>query len=189
MKSFCIVFLLFCTHISHSQITDITLCELFGEYNPNQLLTLLMNESSQSQQIQAYLLAIRFKIPVLNPVSNQRITAKFGYRIHPITGAIQKHQGLDLKAYKRQSVYAAADGEIMEIGYNKFLGNYLKIKHLLGFISVYGHLSAFNVNEDNQVYQGQIIGYCGDTGRTTGVHLHYAILWKNHFQNPYSFIF
>lgn len=175
-----------------SQVSDSTLEGVFERFQPEQLRALSQSNHrfNANDLTHDYLVELSFKIPILNPISNQRINSTFGYRIHPISGAIKKHQGIDLAGVKGQPIYAAADGTIVETGYNQFLGNFVKIKHLLNFVTIYGHLQDFvRLPENSQVYQGQIIGYCGITGRTTGVHLHFAITWKKEFLNPYHFVF
>ena len=175
-----------------SQVPDSTLEGVFERFQPDQLRALAqLNYRFKANDLtHDYLAELSFKIPILNPISNQKINSKFGYRIHPISGVTKKHQGIDLAGAKGQPIYAAADGIMIETGYHQFLGNFIKIKHLLNFVTTYGHLQDFVMLPDNSaVYQGQIIGYCGSTGRTTGVHLHFAITWKKEFFNPYHFVF
>jgi murein DD-endopeptidase MepM/ murein hydrolase activator NlpD len=188
---FTILFLLLMTKSTFSQIPDSTLENLFEGYEPEQLKQLLQanHRFDYKPSMKEYIAELSFKLPNLNPISNQKINSQFGYRMHPITGEIKQHQGIDLAGKSGQAIHAAADGEITAIGFNSFLGNYVKIKHLLGFETVYGHLHESSVALNSMVYQGQIIGYCGSTGRTTGVHLHFAVLWKNEFQNPYFYVF
>jgi murein DD-endopeptidase MepM/ murein hydrolase activator NlpD len=188
---FCIAFSFLMSQTTFCQIPDSTIEKAFKNHRPDQILRLIqLNENLiQDETLKKYIIELTFRIPILNPIANQRITSKFGYRIHPIMGQIKKHQGIDIEGLRSQKVYAAADGVIVEIGYQHFLGNYVKIKHLLGYETIYGHLEEFIVEPNAQVYQGQIIGYCGSTGRTTGVHLHFSIIWLGSFLNPYSFIF
>ena len=189
MKSFIVLILILITQTTFCQIPDTTLTELFEGFNPSQLLRVISNNLETNELTKEYLVALSYKIPILNPVSNRKITSQFGYRIHPMTRQLKKHEGIDMKAERGQAIYAAADGKIVEIGYHQFLGNYIKIKHLLGFVSVYGHLEATKVEINSHIYQGQHIGFCGNSGRTTGVHLHFSIIYKGKYLNPYSFIF
>jgi murein DD-endopeptidase MepM/ murein hydrolase activator NlpD len=188
MKLFSVLFFCFCSLSTFGQIADSTLAKVFENLNPQQTLKLLQGEK-HNEKMREYLMALSFKIPRLNPISNQKVASAFGYRTHPITGEIKKHRGIDLAGKSGQNIYTAADGAITEIGFNQFLGNFVKIKHLLGFETLYGHLQESIVELNSTVYQGQIIGYCGSTGRTTGVHLHFSILFEGVFINPYSFIF
>ena len=191
-KLFIICILLLSEKNTFSQVPDSTLESVFEHFQPHQLRALAQSNQhiKVSDLTNDYLAEIGFKIPILNPISNQKINSTFGYRIHPISGVIKKHQGIDLAGTKGQPIYAAADGIIVETGYNQFLGNFVKIKHLLNFVTIYGHLQDFvRLSENSQIYQGQIIGTCGSTGGTTGVHLHFAITWRNDFLNPYPFIF
>jgi murein DD-endopeptidase MepM/ murein hydrolase activator NlpD len=189
MKYKILMLLFLITYSSKSQIPDSTLTALFQDYSPTDIKIVLRPNEFSNEIFKEYITALSFKIPVLNPVSNQKITSSFGFRIHPVTGEIKKHRGTDIRATRRQKIYAAADGEVIEVGYQDFLGNYIKIKHLLGFVSLYGHLKETNVTQNEMVYQGQVIGSCGDSGRTTGVHLHFSILWHGQYLNPYNFIF
>ena len=175
-----------------SQVPDSTLEGVFECFQPDQLRALaqLNHRFNANDLTHDYLSELRFKIPILNPISNQSVNSTFGYRIHPISGVIKKHQGIDLAGIKGQPIYAAADGIMIETGYHQFLGNFVKIKHLLNFVTTYGHLQDFvRIPDNSTVYQGQIIGYCGSTVRSTGVHLHFAITWKKEFLNPYHFVF
>ncbi|MEA5461639.1 M23 family metallopeptidase [Arcicella sp. LKC2W] len=189
MKTYLIIVLLLMNPNLYAQVSDSTLHHVFGAYVPKELLKLYFEEDHKTELTNDYLQALSFKIPLLNPIANQRINSSFGYRFHPLTGEMKKHQGIDLAGIKNQPIHAAADGRIIETGFHVFLGNYIKIQHLLGYESLYGHLSRIQVNLDDFVYQGQVIGQCGNTGRTTGVHLHFAILWEKQYLNPYSFIF
>ena len=189
MKLFFVLILVLFTQTAFCQIHDTTLVEIFKGFTPSQLLKFVSNDLKTNELTKEYSIALSYKIPILNPVSNQKITSQFGYRIHPMTRELKKHDGIDMKAKRGQAIYAAADGEIVEIGYHQFLGNYIKIKHLLGFMSVYGHLEATKVEIDSHIYQGQLIGFCGDSGRTTGVHLHFSIIHKGQHLNPYFLIF
>lgn len=145
----------------------------------------LVTSSDTSITISRLQRLLEFKIPVYHPIlKSQRITSVFGNRLHPMFRKIRFHNGLDIAACFNQSVFATADGEVISVGYESGLGNFVKIKHSLGFETVYGHLNAVNVDVSNRVYQGQIIGFCGSTGNSTGVHLHYSVLRFKRFINP-----
>ena len=189
MKLFFVLILVLFTQTAFCQIHDTMLVEIFEGFTPSQLLMFVNNDLETNELTKEYSVALSYKIPILNPVSNKKITSQFGYRVHPMTRELKKHEGIDMKAKRGQAIYAAADGEVVEMGYHQFLGNYIKIKHLLGFMSVYGHLEATKVEIDSHIYQGQLIGVCGDSGRTTGVHLHFSIIHHGQYLNPYSFIF
>ena len=189
MKSLFALILVLFTRTTFCQIPDTTLVELFKGFTPSQLLMIISNNLKTNELTKEYSVALSYKIPILNPVSNQRITSQFGYRVHPMTRELKKHEGIDMKAKRGQAIYAAADGEVVEMSYHQFLGNYIKIKHLFGFMSVYGHLEATKVEINSYIYQGQLIGFCGNSGTTTGVHLHFSIIYHGQYLNPYSFIF
>jgi murein DD-endopeptidase MepM/ murein hydrolase activator NlpD len=103
---------------------------------------------------------------------------------HPILKKRKFHAGIDWDARLNQSVYATADGEVIEVGYHSGVGNFIRIKHSLGFETIYGHLSSINIAIKDKIFQGQTIGFCGSTGMATGVHLHYEVLRFKQFVNP-----
>lgn len=127
---------------------------------------------------------LEFKIPIYDPLSKIRLTSNFGNRIHPIYRKIKFHNGIDISANYKQPAYATADGQVIDLGYQTGLGNFVRIKHLLGFETVYGHLDSFSTELYANVYQGQTIGFCGSTGNSTGVHLHYSVLRFKGYLNP-----
>ncbi len=149
----------------------------------NQELIELLNTGDDSLKIQILTL-YEFKIPIYHPLSKLRLNSNFGFRIHPLTRLLQFHQGIDLKASLDQQVFATADGIILHSGYSRSLGYFIKIQHLAGFTSIYGHLNRLYVTTNQPILQGQIIGTCGRSGKTTGVHLHYAIVRNRQYLSP-----
>jgi len=118
--------------------------------------------------------------PTLNliaPVKGE-ISSPFGPRIDPITQISKFHYGLDIDTEKGTLIKAAADGEVLEIAEDKIYGKNIKIKHPDGTITVYAHCSKIYQVEGNKVSQGDIIAEVGDTGYSTGTHLHFEI-WRN----------
>lgn len=115
-----------------------------------------------------------------------RISSPFGRRRHPIHGDIRIHWGIDYAAPKGSLIYAAGDGVVMAAKYNGAYGNYVKIRHNSEYSSAYGHMSKFakGVKAGSRVKQGQVIGYVGSTGRSTGPHLHYEVIQNNRRVNP-----
>jgi murein DD-endopeptidase MepM/ murein hydrolase activator NlpD len=112
------------------------------------------------------------------------LTGTFGGRPDPFTGEPAFHQGLDISTEKGQPVYATANGTIQSAAYTGEYGNLITIKHEFGLSTRYGHLSRFNVKPGQYVNRGDVIGYVGSTGRSTGAHLHYEILANNKLINP-----
>jgi murein DD-endopeptidase MepM/ murein hydrolase activator NlpD len=120
------------------------------------------------------------------PINGARLTSTFGKRRHPILGYSLMHRGSDFGAPTGTPIMAAGDGVIEKAGPNGAYGNYIRIRHSGDFKSAYAHLSRFGagVASGKRVRQGQIIGYVGTTGRSTGPHLHFEILRKNAQVNP-----
>jgi murein DD-endopeptidase MepM/ murein hydrolase activator NlpD len=115
------------------------------------------------------------------PLSYRRISSKFSYsRLHPILKRRMPHLGVDYAASKGTPVYAIGDGKVIKSNYAGAAGNYVKIKHNSVYTSGYMHLWKFEqgINVGTKVKQGQLIGYVGSTGRSTGPHLDFRI-WKN----------
>jgi murein DD-endopeptidase MepM/ murein hydrolase activator NlpD len=112
------------------------------------------------------------------------LTGTFGGRADPFTGEPGFHQGLDISTGLGQPVYATADGTVESAGYSGDFGNLIVLKHDFGLSTRYGHLSRFNVMAGGRVRRGDVIGYVGSTGRSTGAHLHYEILANGKLINP-----
>ena len=112
------------------------------------------------------------------------LTSFFGGRSDPLTGEPAYHSGIDISAEKGQPVYATADGVVQSAGYTGDYGNLIVLKHAFGLSTRYGHLSAYQVKTGDAVKRGDVIGYIGSTGRSTGSHLHYEILANGQLMNP-----
>jgi murein DD-endopeptidase MepM/ murein hydrolase activator NlpD len=108
----------------------------------------------------------------------------FGMRIDPFTGIKQPHLGVDLAADIGTPVYATADGVVSSVERDRGLGRVVKINHLSGYLTVYGHLSQIKVKNGQYVKRGEMIGTVGNTGLTTGPHLHYEVHYQGRPQNP-----
>lgn len=116
-------------------------------------------------------------VPVLTPLpkSKAKITSPFGIRVHPTLGRPIKHNGVDFGSGKNTEVYAAAGGKVVLAEYNKSYGNYIIIEHKDGTGSVYAHLEKMATSKGSKVRKGELIGYTGSTGRSSGAHLHYEV--------------
>ena len=118
------------------------------------------------------------------PVEAARMTSGFGMRRHPILGYNRMHQGIDFGAGSGTPVFAAGDGVVQHAGWKGGYGKQIQVKHNGQWATSYSHLRGFTVRPGQQVRQGQVIGYVGSTGRSTGPHLHYEILLKGGRINP-----
>ena len=114
----------------------------------------------------------------------------FGYRKHPMLNKILFHEGIDLPAFVGSEVFTTGNGIVEKVIENeKGYGNRIVINHQNGFKTVYAHLSKFNVYVGQKVKKDDVIGYVGNTGSSTGPHLHYEILIKNRPVDPYKYFY
>ncbi|MEV3836290.1 peptidoglycan DD-metalloendopeptidase family protein [Aeromonas allosaccharophila] len=119
------------------------------------------------------------------PVNFKYISSNFNpRRLHPVTGKIRPHNGIDYVAPVGTPIMAAGSGSVVAAGYNQFNGNYVFIKHAGNYVTKYLHLSKRTVNKGQRVKQGQTIGTLGGTGRVTGPHLHYEFVVGGIHKNP-----
>ncbi|NMA32784.1 MAG: peptidoglycan DD-metalloendopeptidase family protein [Alphaproteobacteria bacterium] len=126
------------------------------------------------------------------PIDGASISSKFNMRRkHPVLGFTRAHKGVDFRAPTGTKIPAAGAGRVVVRSYNKGYGNYIKIRHANGFETLYAHMSRFQkgVNVGTTVAQGQIIGYVGSTGLSTGPHLHYEIIKNGVHVNPMTVTF
>jgi len=113
-----------------------------------------------------------------------RLTSRFGYRRDPFTGKISFHTGIDIANRIGAAVHAARDGVITFVGLKRGYGLVIQIKHRFGYKTVYGHLLGTRVKVGQKVKRGQIIGFVGNTGRSTGPHLHFEVWLKSRLIDP-----
>ena len=125
----------------------------------------------------------------LMPVSMARVTSSFGMRFHPLLGFSRMHKGIDLGAPWGTPIHAPADGVITFAGRGGGYGNVLKMAHGGGVVTVYGHLSRFVARGGERVARGDVIGYTGNSGLSTGPHLHWEVIRGGVAVNPRSFSF
>ncbi len=119
------------------------------------------------------------------PVNFKYISSNFNpRRLHPVTGKVRPHNGIDYVAPVGTPIMAAGSGSVVAAGYNQFNGNYVFIKHAGNYVTKYLHLSKRTVNKGQRVKQGQTIGLLGGTGRVTGPHLHYEFVVGGVHKNP-----
>lgn len=122
--------------------------------------------------------------PIISPVKCSVVSSSFGMRWHPVYRVRKFHTGIDLAKAKGTPVYATGNGIVIRKGYNSGYGNFIEIRHTGGFRSFYAHLSKTLVSVGDSVYITQQIGCVGNTGITTGYHLHYEIRKGKRFLSP-----
>lgn len=125
--------------------------------------------------------AVDFAKPLRIPLV---VTSRYGYRHHPITGRYRLHEGIDFRATTGTRVYASKTGKVTSAAWKPGYGKIVIIQHEDDFSTAYGHLSRIRVSVGAIVKQGQVIGLSGDTGRSTGPHLHFEIRRKGKSENP-----
>jgi murein DD-endopeptidase MepM/ murein hydrolase activator NlpD len=120
------------------------------------------------------------------PIDGARLSSRFGMRKHPVLGYSRLHKGTDFAAPRGTPIYAAGDGVVESAGRNGAYGKYLRIRHNGTYKTAYAHMKriAKGMRRGKRVRQGQIIGYVGSTGRSTGPHLHYEVLQGGRQVNP-----
>lgn len=116
------------------------------------------------------------------------VTDPYGYRTNPITGNYQLHNGIDLAANRGTPIYAAKTGTVSTAASGYGWGNYVVINHGDGYSTLYAHQDYYIVSEGDTVTQGQVIGYVGSTGNSTGPHLHFTIYYNGSTVNPAGYI-
>jgi murein DD-endopeptidase MepM/ murein hydrolase activator NlpD len=123
---------------------------------------------------------------IRTPISGARLSSSFGHRKHPVSGFNAMHRGVDFAAPRGTPIIAAGSGVIREAGWKGSFGRYIRIRHNATYDTAYAHMSriAPNIRPGARVKQGEIIGYVGSTGRSTGAHLHYEVMVNNRQVNP-----
>ena len=129
-------------------------------------------------------------IPSGSPIKYKGITSKFGYRVHPTLNRREFHRGSDMKAKTGTPVYATADGIVEYAGIHKKsgFGKLVILQHAFGFRSYFGHLNKIVIKSTRFVKKGDLIAYSGNTGMSSGPHLHYEIRFIHNAVNPFYFI-
>ena len=124
----------------------------------------------------------------MQPTHYTRVSSPFGYRWHPTTGEWSMHKGVDLPAAKGTPIYASRSGKVTVATYHATAGNYVTINHGDGYSSTYMHMTHYTVKLGQQVEAGQVIGYVGSTGRSTGPHLHFGIIHNGTYVDHMDYI-
>ena len=123
-------------------------------------------------------------IPSGKPCTYSRISSPFGERIHPVYGKKSFHKGVDLAAPNGTPIYATADGVVAFAGVCNGYGNFIKLNHQNGYKTGYAHMSSMVVKTNDKVKKGDLIGYVGSTGTSTGNHLHYEVYYNDQVTDP-----
>ncbi len=131
---------------------------------------------------------VEFAIPSSNPVDLMTLSSGFGPRRAPVRGASRNHKGMDIPGAVGTPIHATADGIIGRAQWVSGYGKYVEIEHGNAIETRYGHMSALNVEAGQHVHKGDIIGYMGSTGRSTGSHLHYEVRIGGDAVNPSAFL-
>jgi murein DD-endopeptidase MepM/ murein hydrolase activator NlpD len=132
-------------------------------------------------------------IPAIQPVSKQdltRMASGYGWRLDPFTKARKFHKGMDFTSPRGTPIYATGDGKVIRrdnsaSGY----GKHVRIDHGFGYVTLYAHLSKYNVKRGQRVKRGDLIGYVGSTGRSQAPHLHYEVRYNENAVNPINFYY
>ena len=124
----------------------------------------------------------------ISPLTSYNLTSPFGMRIHPVLKYERMHSGVDMAAPKGTPIYAAKAGKVTAAKYSSSAGNYVSLNHGDGFSSIYMHMTHSIVSVGQYVSTGQVIGYVGSTGISTGNHLHFGIAYNGTYVNPMNYI-
>lgn len=130
----------------------------------------------------------KVSIPSRIPVDGFRLTSEFGMRVHPVLGGRRAHKGIDLATPVGTPVHAPADGVVGKAEWFSSYGLYIQLEHGGELETRYGHLSRLNVAAGQFVHKGDVIGYVGTTGRSTGPHLHYEVRVAGESVNPMPYM-
>ena len=128
-------------------------------------------------------------IPSIRPVQSGYLNSTFGYRNDPIDNVRRFHHGQDITVKSGTPIIAPANGVVKRAYYAGGFGNHIKIDHGSGYTTLFAHLSKINVKHGQEIKRGEVIGYTGNTGRSTAPHLHYEIHYNGEPQNPLDYFF
>jgi murein DD-endopeptidase MepM/ murein hydrolase activator NlpD len=131
-------------------------------------------------------------LPAIQPVLNKNLTrmaSGYGWRIDPIYHSRRFHAGMDFTAPIGTDIYATANGTVVSAGWEQGYGNCVQINHGFGYITLYAHMSAIKVRPGQKVKRGDVIGLVGNTGKSTGPHLHYEVHFRGQVMNPQNYYY
>lgn len=132
--------------------------------------------------------AARVSVPSRMPLDNTVLTSDYGMRTHPVLGGRRAHNGVDLAAPTGTPIYATADGYVSKAEWFSSYGKYVSIEHGANLQTRFAHMSRITVEAGTRVKKGDIIGYVGSTGRSTGPHLHYEVRIDGKAVNPVPYM-
>lgn len=168
--------------VSTTQKMDMLRKQLYIQSNSlEELIEMGQNQKERSQCI-----------PAIQPISNKDLkqtASGYGMRIDPIYRTPRFHSGMDFSAKVGTDVYATGDGKVTLAGWKQGYGNCIVINHGYGFETLYGHLSKYKVRVGQKVKRGEVIGQVGNTGKSTGPHLHYEVLVRGRHDNPSKYYY
>lgn len=130
---------------------------------------------------------IGVSVPSRRPIEKMSLSSSYGMRVHPVTGKLARHNGVDIPAPYGTPIYATADGIVGRAQRLGGYGNYVEVEHGNAIQTRYGHMSSYIVVPGQSVKKGDILGYVGSTGRSTGNHLHYEVRIEGAPVNPLPF--
>lgn len=131
-------------------------------------------------------------IPAIQPVADKdlkRLGSGFGWRIDPVFNTRNFHDGIDLTANTGVPVYASGDAKVVFTGWRRGYGKTIELDHGYGYVTRYAHLHKIDVNPGETVSRGKIIGQVGNTGKSTGSHLHYEVVYRGRNVDPINYFF
>jgi murein DD-endopeptidase MepM/ murein hydrolase activator NlpD len=132
--------------------------------------------------------SIGVAVPSRQPIDNMSLSSSYGMRVHPVTGKLARHNGIDIPAPHGTPIYATADGIVGRAQRLGGYGNYVEVEHGNMIQTRYGHMSSYVVVPGQSVKKGDVLGYVGSTGRSTGNHLHYEVRIEGAPVNPMPFV-
>ncbi|QYJ07434.1 M23 family metallopeptidase [Qipengyuania flava] len=132
--------------------------------------------------------ATQVSVPSRMPLDDARLTSDYGMRTHPVLGGRRSHKGVDLAAPTGTPIYATADGYVSKAQWFSSYGKYVSIEHGANLQTRFAHMSRITVEAGERVEKGDLIGYVGSTGRSTGPHLHYEVRINGKAVNPIPYM-
>lgn len=165
-------------------------------YTVNQLVKRMAFQERSFNEIGRYIKnkeQLLAATPAIQPVSNKnlkRVGSGYGYRIDPVYKTVKFHAGLDFTAPQGTPIYATANGSVQVAGnLGNGFGNHVVINHGFGYETIYGHMFRVKVKPGTQVKRGEIIGWVGNTGKSTGPHCHYEVIKNGRHIDPVYFFY
>lgn len=132
--------------------------------------------------------SIGVAVPSRRPIDKMSLSSSYGMRVHPVTGRVARHNGIDIPAPHGTPIYATADGIVGRAQRLGGYGNYVEVEHGNAIQTRYGHMSSYVVIPGQSVKKGDVLGFVGSTGRSTGNHLHYEVRIEGAPVNPMPFV-